>query len=59
MTRKQYIQFAADLRRDLSLAETFDERMLFEQLLSTICVNLSADNPRFDVEKFLTAVYGE
>lgn len=56
MTRKDYIQFAAELRFERRFLRD-REQAGFDVAVGALIAALQRDNPRFDRDRFLATVY--
>ena len=55
-TKKNYIKIAEVLKRNKT-ALNYTERILFRKIVIDFVDMLEEDNPKFNVDKFLDAVY--
>lgn len=56
MTKKDYIKIAAVLNQGVDLAQDREQLELVGLLTGAFCRIFAADNPRFDEDKFKSAV---
>ena len=56
MTKKDYIKIAAVLNQGVDLAQDREQLELVGLLTGAVCRIFAADNPRFDEDKFKSAV---
>ena len=56
MTKKAYIKIAAVLNQGVDLAQDREQLELVGLLTGAFCRIFAADNPRFDEDKFKSAV---
>lgn len=57
MTRKDYVSIAAALKAGLMPGDRFNHG--YALAVVAVCGALAEDNPRFDQNRFLVAIYGE
>ena len=58
MTKKDYIKIAAVLNQGVDQADDRDQLELIGQLTGAFCRIFADDNPRFDEDRFKSAVSG-
>jgi len=58
MTKKDYIKIAAVLNQGVDQADDRNQLELIGQLTGAFCRIFADDNPRFDADRFKSAVSG-